>query len=56
MDGRLLGSWLETGFEEIRPRTARRSTTVPPRGLERSHPAADATREVVERWLLDGLM
>ncbi len=23
--------------------------------LGRSHPAADATREVVERWLLDGL-
>jgi hypothetical protein len=25
-------------------------------GLERSHPAADASREVVERWLLDVLM
>src|SRR5713226_8410036 len=25
-------------------------------GLEPSRPAADATREVVERWLLDGLM
>jgi hypothetical protein len=24
--------------------------------LEPSRPAADATREVVERWLLDGLM
>src|SRR5713101_1701431 len=28
----------------------------PRSGLERSHPAADATREVVERWLLDVLM
>jgi hypothetical protein len=26
------------------------------RALGRSRPAADATREVVERWLLDGLM
>ena len=26
------------------------------RQLERSRPAADASREVVERWLLDGLM
>src|SRR5229473_2916040 len=29
---------------------------LPRSGLERSHPAADATREVVERWLLDVLM
>ena len=29
---------------------------LPTSRLERSHPAADATREVVERWLLDGLM
>jgi hypothetical protein len=28
----------------------------PVRAFERSHPAADASREVVERWLLDGLM
>ncbi len=28
----------------------------PVRALGRSRPAADATREAVERWLLDGLM
>ena len=44
----------------------RRSVGLPPRflrqnqygrvaGLGRSRPAADASREVVERWLLDGL-
>jgi len=31
-------------------------TSLLPSGLEPSRPAADATREVVERWLLDGLM
>ena len=30
--------------------------TLPVTRLERSRPAADASREVVERWLLDGLM
>src|SRR5258708_35874708 len=52
----LTGHSRETGFEEIGTRTALRITTCPPTRLERSHPAADATREVVERWLLDGLM
>jgi hypothetical protein len=31
-------------------------TQFPIRAFGRSRPAADATREVVERWLLDGLM
>jgi len=30
--------------------------SLPTTRLEPSRPAADATREVVERWLLDGLM
>jgi hypothetical protein len=31
-------------------------STCPSTAFGRSRPAADATREVVERWLLDGLM
>jgi hypothetical protein len=32
------------------------SGTFPITAFGRSRPAADASREVVERWLLDGLM
>jgi hypothetical protein len=58
-----IGSWPETGFEEIGVRIVL-SSTFPPTGLlprkllskqsERSRPAADATREVRERWLPNG--
>jgi hypothetical protein len=36
--------------------SGRISGDVPQRDFEPSRPAADATREVVERWLLDDLM
>ena len=44
--------WITSGL----PTILELASSITTGAFGRSRPAADATREVVERWLLDGLM